>query len=160
MSGDTFVFSRGCCMGHETVAQLKLHAARQTQRRSVLIIEDDEAQALALSRRLDNQGYNVLVAQTGREGLDLAKRRHPNVIVMDLNLPDMEGFEIAAAVSDDVELCGTAIIMLSGMDGPDIVRRSRAAGCQYFVRKPYDPNALLILIEHSLANEQEEAWAM
>ena len=42
------------------------------------------------------------------------------------------------------------VIILSGMERPDIIRRSRAAGCQYFVRKPYDPNALLILVQHAI----------
>jgi len=49
---------------------------------------------------------------------------------------------------------GIPVIVLSGMERPDVIRRSRAAGCLYYVRKPYDPNALLILINHAIGETE------
>ena len=61
-------------------------------------------------------------------------------MLLDLRLPDMEGFSIGEQLADDPATCGVPVIVLSAMERPDIIRRTRAAGCQYFVRKPYDPN--------------------
>jgi CheY-like chemotaxis protein len=72
------------------------------------------------------------------------------LILLDLRLPDADGFSVCQELADSSETCAIPVIILSGMERPDIIRRSRAAGCQYFVRKPYDPNALLILVQHAI----------
>ena len=72
-------------------------------------------------------------------------------MILDLRLPDVHGFSIPAEqLVDAAETCSIPVIMLSGMERPDIIRRCRAAGCTYFVRKPYDPNALLVLIRQAI----------
>ena len=117
---------------------------------TVLVVEDDEGQREALTYRLRQQGYRVAAACSGKEALELALCERPQLVLMDLRLPDMEGFALCERLADDSITCGVPIIILSGMERPDIIRRSRSAGCQYFVRKPYDPNALLVLIESAL----------
>ena len=105
-----------------------------------------------LGQRLGRQGFEVLVAASGEEGLAIARHRHPDLVVLDLRLPDADGFSICQELADSIETGSIPVIILSGMERPDIIRRSRAAGCQYFVRKPYDPNALLILVEHAIGD--------
>jgi CheY-like chemotaxis protein len=68
----------------------------------------------------------------------------------------VEGFSIGEELADDPSTSGVPVIVLSGMERPDIIRRARAAGCQYFIRKPYDPNALLVLIRSAI--EEASAW--
>jgi CheY-like chemotaxis protein len=126
------------------------------QPRTILLIDDDEAMVDVLGQRLQRQGYQTLVASSGDEGLAMARRHLPTLIVLDLRLPDADGFNVCQELADSGETCSIPVIILSGMERPDIIRRSRAAGCQYFVRKPYDPNALLILVQHAIG--EVNAW--
>lgn len=116
----------------------------------ILIIDDDDAMVDVLSQRLERQGYQILVATSGDEGLAAARREAPSLVLLDLRLPDADGFSVCQELADSEATCAIPVIILSGMERPDIIRRSRAAGCQYFVRKPYDPNALLILVQHAI----------
>jgi two-component system alkaline phosphatase synthesis response regulator PhoP len=120
------------------------------QQHSVLIIDDDEAMAEVLSTRLASQGFRTLTANQGQLGLEIAKQKRPDLILLDLRLPDRDGFDVCAELDDSSETTGIPIIILSGMARPDVIRKSRAAGCRYYVRKPYDPNALLLLIQQAL----------
>ncbi len=128
--------------------QTRAFALADPQR--ILIIDDDDAMVDVLSQRLSRQGYQILVATSGDAGLAMARRELPSLVLLDLRLPDADGFSICQELADSAETCSIPVIILSGMERPDIIRRSRAAGCQYFVRKPYDPNALLILVQHAI----------
>ena len=132
-------------------------SAETKTRHSILIVDDDEALADALSRRLKQQGFETQTAESGREGLQLAHDQRFALIVLDVRLPDMDGLTICQKLGDSPDSCGVPVIILSGMARPDIIRRSRAAGCFYFVRKPYDPNALLVLIHQAI--KESESWA-
>jgi twitching motility two-component system response regulator PilH len=129
-------------------------ARRGAVRRSVLIVDDDEATADVLSMRLGRQGFETTTAESGTLALTLARTEKPSVILLDLRLPDMDGFELCQELVDDEATCDIPVIIVSGLERPDIIRRSRAAGCHYYVRKPYDPNALLILIQQAIDESQ------
>jgi CheY-like chemotaxis protein len=116
----------------------------------ILIVDDDEDMVDVLSIRLNRQGFKMLSANSGKRGLEIARSEHPALVLLDLRLPDVDGFTVCQQLVDDPETCDIPVIIVSGMERPDIIRQSRAAGCQYFVRKPYDPNALLILIQHAI----------
>ena len=122
-----------------------------------MVVDDDEALADVLSRRLAQQGFDTKTADSGRQGLAVARSDHPDLIVLDLRLPDTDGFTICEELADSIETCNIPIIILSGMARPDIIRRSRSAGCHYFVRKPYDPNALLVLIRQAI--DEANGWS-
>ncbi len=116
----------------------------------ILIVDDDEDMVDVLSIRLNRQGFKMLSANSGKRGLEIARSEHPALVLLDLRLPDVDGFTVCQHLADAPETCDIPVIIVSGMERPDIIRQSRAAGCQYFVRKPYDPNALLVLIQHSI----------
>ena len=117
---------------------------------TVLIIDDDVDQAFVLCERLERQGYRTVAANTGRMGQTIAETQRPHLVLLDLRLPDVDGFDVCQHLTDTPETSHIPVIILSGMERPDIIRRSRAAGCQYFIRKPYDPNALLILVQQAI----------
>lgn len=119
---------------------------------TVLIIDDDETLSDVLSHRLKKQNLNTVAAFSGKMGLDKAKAQPPSAVVLDLGLPDADGLQICEQLADAPETCAVPIIILSGREQPGLVRRCRAAGCQYFLRKPYDPNALLVLIRQAIAD--------
>ncbi len=134
--------------------ELELEVEEKLQRQQVLIIDDDETIAEPLRMRLDGQGYDTLVALSGHQALKLARQR-PDCITLDLSLPDVDGFELCQQLVDDPETSEIPVIIVSGHDGGNILRRARAAGCHYFVRKPYDPNVLLTLIRQAIDESRD-----
>lgn len=145
-------------MNADAMAQLEPLADRDDRPRTILIVDDDESQVLTLAKRLEHQGFQTIGAHMGRRGLALAQSERPDLVILDLRLPDLDGLQVCERLADSPDTCSIPIIILSGMERPDIVRCSRAAGCTYFVRKPYDPNALLTLIQHSLNESSSEDW--
>jgi len=121
---------------------------------TILIIDDDQSMAEVLTCRLGRQGFQTLSAGTGEVGLLLAQLHRPNLVLLDLRLPDADGLWVCQSLSDDPATCDMPVIVVSAVERPDIIRRCRMAGSRYFVRKPYDPNALLVLIRQALA----ERW--
>jgi CheY-like chemotaxis protein len=134
-------------MPAEALLRPKRSSLPPREGQKVLIIDDDEAIAEPLAFRLQRQGFHTLIAHAGEAGLALARSERPSIVLLDLRLPDIDGFTVCEQLDSDPTTCHIPVIILSGMERPDIIRRARAAGCTYFVRKPYDPNALLILIQ-------------
>lgn len=120
------------------------------RRRSILVIDDDHGQVAALTHRLARHGYRTYAAGSARYGVEVALQQQPDLILLDLRLPDADGFEVCAQLTDHPDTCFIPVIVLSGMERSDIVRSARAAGSRYFVRKPYDPSALLVLVEQAI----------
>jgi len=131
-----------------------LELARQTTRdaaiRHVLIVDDDDAAADVLGMRLSRQGFRTSIAENGQMARAMARTQRPSVILLDLRLPDVDGFDLCGELVDSAETSHIPVIVVSGLEQPDTLRRARAAGCHYYVRKPYDPNALLTLIQQAI----------
>ena len=128
----------------------QFHAADVTPRHTILIVDDNKLLADALSHQLQQQGFATLTAGSGGEARSVARSAHPDVVVLNLRLPDTDGLGVCRQLVDARETCGVPVIMVAERARPNIVRRCRAAGCQYFLRKPYDPSVLLILIHEAL----------
>lgn len=124
-------------------------AAASVDRRRILVVEDDQDQRAMLCIQLGGQGFEVLTAGDCHTALEKHGHYRPDLVLVDVGLPDVSGWEVCRQLleGDDGEL---PVIVLSGNDHVQAVRRSRSLGCRYFVRKPYDPNALLVLIENAL----------
>jgi DNA-binding response OmpR family regulator len=122
----------------------------------ILIVDDDTDLLDSLKRRLAQHKFEVLIAKTGAQGRALARQHHPDLILLDVRLPDTSGLDLCQELTDAPSTCGIPVILLSGCDESDVIQRSRAAGGEYFIRKPYDPNALLTLIRHAL--QASRAW--
>ena len=117
---------------------------------SALIIDHDPDQTLVLRRRLEQQRFNVITAPSGQLGLAAAHQDRPHLVLLDLRLPDMNGLSVCRRITESAPTCGIPVIVLTAMEGPHILREARQAGCHYFVRKPYDPNALLVLMQTAI----------
>ncbi len=116
----------------------------------ILIVDDDESIVEVLSLRLSALGFKPLAAHSGADGIQKAREDQPSLILLDLRLPDTDGLSVCQELVDSSDTWDIPVIIVSGRDDPDIVRQCRAAGCRFFVHKPYDPNALLILIHQAL----------
>jgi DNA-binding response OmpR family regulator len=132
----------------------ELAEMQTSRRRTVLLIDDDEDQTQALAWRLQTQGFTTLTASTGKLGLQTAIREQPDVILLDVQLPDLDGLDVCEQLSDTPATCCIPVIILSGAERSAVVRRARAAGCDYYLRKPYDPNVVLLLVERAAAGDR------
>ena len=138
-----------------TSPQAKPAPIVEPSRHSVLIIDDDDTLSEVLCYRLKQQGFATLAAYSGGTGLTKAKAEVPSAIILDLGLPDTDGLTICEQLADAPETSSVPILILSGQEEPGLVRRCRAAGCHYFLRKPYDPNALLVLVRQAICDTGE-----
>jgi two-component system, cell cycle response regulator DivK len=113
----------------------------------ILLVEDDEMNRDMLSRRLMKRGYEVVIAVDGQEGVEKARSTDPGIILMDMSLPVMDGWEATRTLKDDPTTSGIPVIALTAhaMSGDE--EKARAAGCDDFDTKPVDLSRLLGKIE-------------
>lgn len=104
----------------------------------ILYIEDNEDNIYMTSRRLQRKGYEVLIARDGAEGLVQAKSRVPALILVDLGLPVIDGWEVTRQLRAAPETAAIPIIALSAHAMPEDRERAFAAGCDDFIAKPVD----------------------
>lgn len=104
-------------------------------KRSILVVDDNEAAANALSRLLELRGHEVKVAYTGLGGIDAARTYHPDLLILDIGLPDIDGYEVVRRLKQDPEL-HAAIIALTGYGQAEDKERALAAGFHYHLTKP------------------------
>jgi signal transduction histidine kinase/ActR/RegA family two-component response regulator len=104
-------------------------------KRSILVVDDNEAAANALGRLLELRGHEVKVAYTGLAGVDAARTYHPDLLILDIGLPDIDGYEVVRRLKDDPEL-HAAIIALTGYGQAEDKERALAAGFHHHLTKP------------------------
>jgi two-component system KDP operon response regulator KdpE len=113
----------------------------------VLVIEDEAALRRALRIFLEAHEYSVLLAGTAGEGLDLAAREHPDVVILDLGLPDMDGVEVAAALRGWSQV---PIVVLSARDAEAVKVAALDAGADDYVTKPFGMSEFLARLRAAL----------
>jgi CheY-like chemotaxis protein len=113
----------------------------------ILIIEDEPDQSKLIKLRLEARGYRVISAGKAREGLDLARKERPALILMDMILPDMHGLDAVIKLKQDPETRNTPVIGISAVGSPDFIKTCLQEGIASYVRKPYDPRELFKTIE-------------
>jgi signal transduction histidine kinase len=114
--------------------------------RRVLVVEDNLDTAETLRDLLDLLGFEVEIAGSGGDGVAAARQFHPDVVLCDLGLPGMNGYEVASALRSDPETAQTRLIALTGYGGDEDRRRSREAGFDVHLTKPVDPALLRRLL--------------
>ena len=114
----------------------------------ILLVDDDRSLRTMTSDVLAEAGYEVLTASTGLEGLDLARRHHPDVLLQDVELPDVNGIEICRRVKSDPEMAGTLVVIMSGKwttsDHQNEGLQARADG---YITRPFQVDDLLRRVE-------------
>src|SRR4029079_757390 len=116
----------------------------------ILVIEDHEENRRLLRDLLTSFGYELIEAVTGEEGLVVAKAEGPDLILMDIQLPGIDGYETTRRVKQDPSLRQTPVIAVTSyaLSGDDV--KAFAAGCDAYVTKPFDPAELLEKIREHL----------
>ncbi len=117
----------------------------------ILYVEDDEDSAYMLQQRLERRGYEVVVASDGREGIALARKERPHLVVMDLGMPVLDGWEATRQLRSSPETASIPIVALSSHAMAGDREQALAVGCNDFDTKPLKFSRLLAKIEALLA---------
>ena len=123
--------------------------------KTILYIEDDPASRALVERTLRYGGYRVVVADCGLDGIDSARREIPDLILTDINLPDMSGREITTMLRSDPRFSSTPIVALTAQTLSEHRDMALAAGLTGYMTKPIDVEGLLERVEHYLKGAQE-----
>jgi two-component system CheB/CheR fusion protein len=112
----------------------------------ILVVDDNRDAAEALADLLVLDGWEVTVACTGGEGLESARSANPDAIILDLDLPDVSGYEVATKLRAEPELAEKLIVAVSGFGHEQAKERSRRSGIDHHLTKPISLNQLLALL--------------
>lgn len=110
---------------------------------TILLVEDNEMNRDMLSRRLAKRGYTVQIAVDGKEGVNMARSEHPDLILMDMSLPEIDGWTATRMLKEDAATSAIPIIGLTAHATAADREKTLAAGCDDFDTKPVDLPRLL-----------------
>jgi two-component system, cell cycle response regulator DivK len=119
----------------------------------ILVVEDQEDLRGVLRDLLTGSGYAVSEAADGRDGVAKALSERPDLILMDIQLPGLDGYEATRQIKSDPKLATTPIIAVSSFAMKGDEEKARAAGCDLYVTKPYSPFQLLRVIKGILGEQ-------
>lgn len=108
----------------------------------VLVADDDDDILLLVTTRLRRDGFEVIFARNGEEALALAQERRPDVAVLDIGMPKLDGLEVLQRIRADDALKGVRVLLLTAKAQESDVRRGYETGADAYVRKPFSPSDL------------------
>ena len=118
----------------------------------ILIAEDSRTQAEQLAFLIEQHGYQVTVAANGKLALQAAQAQKPALVISDILMPEMDGYELCRAIKADEKLKNIPVILVTTLSDPQDVIRGLECGADNFIRKPYDERYLLSRINYLLMN--------
>ncbi len=113
----------------------------------ILIVDDSPTQAMLLNHLLMQHGYVVRTAGNGKEGLAAARQHKPKLIISDVLMPEMDGYQMCHAIKQDPALAGISVILLTTLSEAQDVVRGLEANADYYINKPFDEKFLLSKVE-------------
>ena len=117
----------------------------------ILVVEDQEDLRGVLRDLLTSSGYEMLEAPDGQAGVDKAKAEKPDLILMDIQIPVMDGYEATRQIKADPDLKSTPIVAVSSFAMKGDEEKARRAGCDHYITKPYSPMQLLKTVRNLLS---------
>lgn len=118
--------------------------------RTILVVEDQEDNRKILRDLLTSKGYRVIEVENGYEGIQKTVEHHPDLILMDIQLPGIDGYEVIKRIKTDPKTGKIPIIAVTSYALSGDSQKAFEAGCDGYVAKPYSPKKLLSMIEETL----------
>jgi len=129
-----------------------MKAEPSRSRLEILIVEDSRTQAEQLKYMLEEHDFHVVTARNGREALDALRQRKPTLVITDITMPEIDGYELCRLIRTDEQLAELPVILLTALSHPEDVFKGLECGADNFITKPYEQNNLLARIHYLLAN--------
>ena len=120
----------------------------------ILVVEDSPTQAMHLKHILEQQNYSVTIARNGKNALELMRKHKPTIVISDILMPEMDGYELCRQIRADENLKYVPVILLTQLVDPRDVIRGLLSGADNFVTKPYSEQFLISRIQYILANQE------
>ena len=117
---------------------------------NILVIEDDYIVARTIERSLRSDEFHVLIASRGEKGLYMARQNPPDLVILDIIMPGMDGYEVCRRIRQEESWQKLPVIMLTAMNGEEDRKRGKEAGADLFLPKPISPRELLSLVETAI----------
>jgi two-component system, cell cycle response regulator DivK len=130
---------------------VELRDGVERERPVVLIAEDQQDLRQLYALHLTMSGFDVIEAVNGAEAIDLTSSRLPDVILMDLSMPIIDGWEATKRLRADTRTAHIPVVALTAHDGSGELQRATSAGCDWFVPKPCPPDALITEVRRVLS---------
>jgi two-component system alkaline phosphatase synthesis response regulator PhoP len=115
----------------------------QKTKSRVLVTEDEPITRMLVKLLLERENFQVLEATNGREAIEIATREHPDLLLMDLNMPEMDGYQALERLRRNFAMSTLPVVVLTAEDGPGVEKRVLEAGADDYIVKPFDPEILL-----------------
>jgi CheY-like chemotaxis protein len=131
------------------------HFEGNSMSKKVLIVDDSLTTRILNRVLVTNQGYQVVSAQNGREALNLAASENPDLILMDVMMPDIDGVEVCRRLRKEVKTASIPIVLLTFRTGEDSIRVGFDSGCTAYLKKPVQETELLDTLKSYLERRKD-----
>ena len=125
------------------------------QKKKILIVDDERDIIKALMIRLQGAGYDVVTAFDGAQGVFMAHKEKPDLIILDIRMPAGNGFSVAQRLKRSTHTFTIPVIFLTGSPDKGSEEKAMAIGARFYIKKPYDPEELLDAIRRALEENSE-----
>ena len=130
------------------------------QKKKILIVDDERDIVKGLMIRLQGAGYEVVTAFDGAQGVFMAHKEKPDLIILDIRMPAGNGFSVAQRLKRSIHTFTIPVIFLTGSPEKNAAEKAMALGARFYVKKPYDPEELLDAIKRALEEEPDSALSL
>ncbi|GAB4526908.1 MAG: response regulator [Anaerolineales bacterium] len=121
---------------------------------AILIIEDNPMNRDMLARRLRRRDFLILEAEDGLQGLEMTRQHRPDLVLLDISIPEMDGYEVARRLKTDPETAAIPIVALTAHAMQEDRDKALTAGCDEYATKPVNFSALMEIITHLLEDRE------
>ncbi|NWG03115.1 MAG: response regulator [Syntrophaceae bacterium] len=125
------------------------------KKKKILIVDDERDIVKALLIRLQAAGYHVVTAFDGAQGVFMAHKEKPDLIILDIRMPAGDGFSVAQRLKRSTHTFTIPVIFLTGSPEKEVEERAFAMGARFYIKKPYDPEELLDAVKRALEEESD-----
>ena len=119
----------------------------------ILVVDDEDIVRTSCSRTLSPEGYEVMLAKNGVEGLKMASEERFDLVLTDLKMPDMDGIEVLRIIKE--KWPETAVIIVTGYQTVDTAVKAIKLGAYDYIEKPFTPDSLISAVAEAMANRQK-----
>ena len=125
--------------------------APETKQNLILVVDDNQSNLTAVKTVLSEEGYrNILTVSSGNEALSITKEKKPDLVILDIMMPEMDGFEVCSTLKGEGETSDIPVIMLSARTSPKDMQKGFDLGAVNYVEKPFEADELVSRIESAL----------
>lgn len=139
---------------HDEDKYIESRVELEPKEANLLVVDDKESNRDLLSRRLDRQGFTVEVAENGRQALEMVRTRNYDLVLLDIIMPELNGFQVLAEIKKNEKLRHIPVIMISALDEIDSVVRCIEMGAEDYLQKPFNQVILKAKISASLERKR------